>query len=690
MAFLAPLLLLGLAALAIPVLVHLIHRERAQVVQFPSLMFLERVPFRSMRRQKIRNWPLFLLRCAALILLILAFARPFFTSSNAVAGGLGGGREIVLLLDQSYSMGYGDHWARAQAAARQALETLGADDRATLVLFAQSARAGTQATVDHASLRAAIDRAEVGVGVTRFGPPLKLAEGILERSELAEREVILISDFQKNAWVGDEAIEFAEGIVLRPVSVAESDTSNVAVTTVTFDREPFGAGEQVTASARLINRSPQPATGVSVTLTIDGRDVATQAVNLEANGAAVVSLEPFIVADGPRRGTVRVGDDALAQDNEFHFVLSPGQIVSVLIVDAASPSPDASLYLERALDIGSTPAFQTEVISVNELDAATLDGRSVVMLNDTAPPAGPAGQALADFVEAGGGLLVVLGEQVRWTAEAPDLLPGSFGAPAGRTGTRGRALGYLDYSHPVFEIFSAPRSGDLSSARFFQQRPFRVSNPEAVLARFDDGSVALSERRIGRGRVLVWSSTLDSYWNDLVLKPTFLPFVHQLAKHLAGYAEPTEWHTAAQVLDVASLYAAHGHRLEPARDDPVAVSPDGARLPIRVNDAAVLFELADQGFYEIHTPGAEVDLPVAVAVNADRRESDLTPLDPDELAGAVTGRAGGRAPGNLVARARSPAEQEGRQALWRYLLVAVLLLLAADTVLSNRVARAAR
>ena len=690
MAFLAPLLLLGLAALAIPVLVHLIHRERAQVIQFPSLMFLERVPFRSMRRQKIRNWPLFLMRCAALILLILAFARPFFTGSNAIAGALGGGREIVLLLDQSYSMGYGDHWARAQAAARQALDTLGADDRATLVLFAQSARAGTQATVDHASLRAAIDRAEVGVGVTRFGPPLKLAEGILERSELAEREVILISDFQKNAWVGDEAIEFAEGIVLRPVSVAESDTSNVAVTVVAFDREPFGAGEQVTASARLINRSPQPAAGVSVTLTIDGRDVATQAVNLEANGAAVVSLEPFIIANSPRRGTVRVGDDALAQDNEFHFVLSPGQIVSVLIVDAASPSYDASLYLERALDIGSTPAFQTEVISLSELDAATLDGRSLIMLNDTAPPAGSAGQALADFVEAGGGLLVVLGEQVRWTAEAPDLLPGSFGAPAGRTGTRGRALGYIDYSHPVFDIFSAPRSGDLSSARFFQHRPFTVSNPEAVLARFDDGSVALSERRIGRGRVLAWSSTLDSYWNDLVLKPVFLPFVHQLAKYLAGYVEPTEWHTAAQVLDVAGLYAANGRRLAPERDDPVAVSPDGARLPMRINDSAVLFELADQGFYEIHTPGAEVDRPVAVAVNADRRESDLTMLDPDELAGAITGRAGGRAPGNLVARARTPAEQEGRQALWRYLLVAVLLLLAADTVLSNRESRAAR
>ena len=690
MAFLAPLLLLGLAALAIPVLVHLIHRERAEVIQFPSLMFLERVPYRSMRRQKIRNWPLFLLRCAALILLILAFSRPFFTGSNAVAGAFAGGREIVLLLDQSYSMGYGDRWARAQAAARQEVDALGPDDRATLVLFGRRAQAGARSTTERGSLRAAIDRAEVGVGVTRFGPALKLAEGILEQSELANREAILISDFQRNGWVGDEAIAFAEGIVLRPVPVAESETSNLAVTSVAFDREPFSAGEQVTASARLLNRSAQAAGGVTVTLDVDGRDVTSQVVDLDANGTAVVVFEPFIVAEDQRRGTVRVDDEALAQDNVFHFVLSPGQIVSVLIVEPASPRPDGSLYLTRAFDIGSTPAFQTEVVSVTDLDAAALEGRSVVILNDTAPPAGAVGNAVADFVEAGGGLLAVLGEQMRWTSEAPDLLPGSFGAPVRRAGPRGRALGYVDYSHPAFDVFSAPRSGDLSSARFFEHRPFTATNPESVLARFDDGSVALAERRIGRGRVLAWASTLDSYWNDLALKPVFLPFAHQLVKHLAGYVMPTDWHTAAQVLDVSSLYAAAGHRLEPEADDPVAVSPAGERLPIRAGEASVLFELSEPGFYEIHTPGAATDIAVAVAVNTDRSESDLAMLDPDELAGAVTDRAGGAAPGNLVARERSPEEQEGRQALWRYLLAAVLLLLAADTVLSNRMSRVAR
>ena len=690
MAFLAPLLLLGLAALAVPVLIHLTHRERDQVISFPSLMFLERVPYRSTRRQKIRNWPLFLLRCAAFILLILAFARPFFTDTTSLAGTLNGGREIVVLLDRSYSMGYSDRWQQAQVAAREEIDTLGPNDLATLVLFERSAEIGARSSVNHDSVYTAIARAEVGANITRFGPALQLAKSILEQSEFTEREVVLISDFQKNGWSGDEAVSFEEGIRLRPLPIDGTDASNVTITSVAFEREPFSAAEQVTAMARLVNQSDLNVTNLLVTLELDGHEVATQLIDIEASGPATVSFDPFIVGEDQLRGTVRISDDALLQDNMFHFTVSSGQLVSVLIVKPDAPTLDSSLYLENALAVGNTPTFVTETITVRDLNTDVLEGRSVVILNDTAPFDGPTGNALVNFVDAGGGLLAVLGESVRWTPEASDVLPGSFGAPTARLSSRNNVLGYVDYSHPVFDVFNAPRSGDLSSAQFFQQRPFTVTNPESVLARFADGSVALAERRIGQGHVLVWASTLDSYWNDLALKPVYLPFVHQLVKHLGKYVEPTEWHTTAQLLDVASMYAASGYRLELERDDPVAVAPTGARLPITGTDSTVFLELAHQGFYEIHTPGAVVDVPLALAVNADRSESDLTTLDPQELASSVTGRAVTERLGNLVLHERSPEDAEGQQALWRYLLVAALLLLTAETVLSNQLSQRVR
>src|SRR5471032_1784675 len=172
MAFLTPLFLLGLSAIAIPVLIHLIQREKKRVVEFPSLMFVRRIPYQSVRRRRIRHWALLLMRAAAIALIVAAFARPF-VQQGAVAAAVGGGaREIVVLLDRSASMGYGDHWSRAQDAARAVVRSLGADDRMTLVLFDKNAEENMRATSDRMRLEGAIRAAKVGSGATRFGPAL--------------------------------------------------------------------------------------------------------------------------------------------------------------------------------------------------------------------------------------------------------------------------------------------------------------------------------------------------------------------------------------------------------------------------------------------------------------------------------------------------------------------------------------
>src|SRR3954469_12366002 len=138
MNFLAPAFLAGLAAIAVPVIIHLINRERKVVVEFPSLMFLQRIPYRSVRRQKIRHLLLLILRCLAVALLVAAFARPFFQKrQNAIS--TTGAREVVILLDRSSSMGYADRWSKAKDAAKKIVNGLSTGDHATLVLFANDA-----------------------------------------------------------------------------------------------------------------------------------------------------------------------------------------------------------------------------------------------------------------------------------------------------------------------------------------------------------------------------------------------------------------------------------------------------------------------------------------------------------------------------------------------------------------------
>ncbi len=689
MGLLAPLFLLGLAAIAVPVIIHMIQRERKEVLEFPSLMFVRKIPFHSFRRQRIRHWFLLLLRCAALALLMLAFARPFFRAA-ALAAVTDGAREVVILLDRSYSMGYADRWDRAKDAARDAIDGLAADDRATLILFDSGAEAGPRSTTDRASLTGLVNNAELGAGVTRYGPALKLAEGIFDGSDLPRLEAVLITDFQRVGVESASGVRFPSGTVLTPIGVGGGDEAeaNVSVAGVLFNREYFSGRERVVVAARLTNRGAATVTGLDVALEMDGREVETLTADLPPNGSTTVDFAAVTLGDAPMAGAVRTAADALPTDDVFNFVVTPGQVVTVLVVGSGRASADANLFLTRALGIGTAPAFDVRTTTNDGFGAADLEGRQVVILNDAPAPSGQTGAALEAFVEGGGGLLVVAGERSAWPADGPDLLPGVVGSPADRDG-RGGSIGFVDYSHPVFEVFAAPRSGDVTTARFFRYRPVEPGPAADVLARFDDGNPALSERRVGRGTVLLWASSIDSYWNDLAKKPVYLPFVHRLTEYLGAYTPPTPWFSAGQVLNLAEQEVVLGTD-GVAGAEYVVMSPSGSRIPVDVGERAGFIDLDEQGFYEVHDANAAETDPLTLAVNVDLAESDLSAVDPEELSSALTGRAGGdRADAAAPAREVGAADLERRQAIWWYLLVAAFLLLVAETVVSNRLSRTA-
>jgi hypothetical protein len=200
MGFVAPLVLTALGALAVPIVIHLIQREKNRIVEFPSLMFLRRIPYRSVRRRTIRHLALLLLRLTALALIVFAFARPFFRRDSLAAATQNGAREVAILLDTSYSMGYGDRWTRARDAARDAIQKLGPGDRASLILFADGANAAVRTSTNRSELSSALAAASPGAGATRFAPALKLAGSLLAESALPRREILLISDFQRRGW----------------------------------------------------------------------------------------------------------------------------------------------------------------------------------------------------------------------------------------------------------------------------------------------------------------------------------------------------------------------------------------------------------------------------------------------------------------------------------------------------------
>jgi hypothetical protein len=196
----------------------------------------------------------------------------------------------------------------------------------------------------------------------------------------------------------------------------------------------------------------------------------------------------------------------------------------------------------------------------------------------------------------------------------------------------------------------------------------------------------------------VWTSTLDAFWNDLARQPVFLPFVHQLIRYASGRSESVSAFAAGQILDVtdgiAMETAGLGEVAEALTGDEgrVALSPSGESFELPPGGGPHFLYLVEQGVYEIRPPGASDVRSLAVAVNVDLAEADLAAMDVEEVAASVTAR-----PQDLSAPSREGTraaelrleDQERRQSLWRFLLLSAMVLLAVETVISNRISRSA-
>jgi hypothetical protein len=363
----------------------------------------------------------------------------------------------------------------------------------------------------------------------------------------------------------------------------------------------------------------------------------------------------------------------LPADNAFHFVVSPSEPVRVILVDRGGSA--TGLYLAQAFAIGESPKFDYVTRQPENLSDDDLRRSSLVVLNDT-PVSTPLARRLLKFVDQGGGLLVAAGGRATWPRDV-DLLPATIGNPVDRTRGEAARVGGIEYGHPVFETFRAPRSGDFLAVKVYSYRNLSPVTGAQVLARFDAGAPAVVERRVGAGRVLMWASTLDQTWTDLPIRPLFLPFIHRAATHLVAYIPSQPWSTVGQILDT-SRAGAHKGQSVPT----LVLTPSGARLPVG-GDGTEVIELTEQGFYELRGDAKSSDNMAVVASNVDPAEADLTAMDPQDVVAASTGEAQSEA-AQTAAAPQTPESREKSQRLWWYLLCLGAALLASETFVSNR------
>ncbi len=671
MSFLSPLFLLGLAAVAVPIIVHLVRRTRAKKVEFPSLMFVRQIPQRTIRRRRLINWLLLALRCLALLCLVLAFARPFFTSSSA-AESLTRSQAKIILLDNSLSMRYGKRFENALTQARTIVNDAGTNDQLALVIFGNGYEIVSRFTNEKSKINSLLNQVKPGLSSTAYSQALRGAEELMKETTVAGKQIFLITDFQAAGWNQSEtAYRLSNQIKLINKDVGEAVAPNLAVTDLNAQAVVYQPKYTDKLAARITNFSDEARESFSVEFQLNDHPIEKRQLKVPARESAVVEFTDFNLNEGVNRAVIVINDNNFDADDKFYFTLHREAQAQALVIEAAGRAGNDSLYLRNALTTGENLPFAWTVKTPASVNPADLPNYKVIILNDVESVTNAFAENLKSFVEKGGGLIIATARHTDTSSfnEAfKNIAPSVLGEAVQLTGNYS-TLSNIKTDHPVFEVFR--NSGRLAAARVFGYRRSEPKEKTSVLARFEDGSPALAENSLGQGKVLLFTSSLDSSWNDLPLTPLYLPLVRQMTKHL-GEKDRQAWQTIGNTFTVSP-----GQNGEAPSID----TPSNNRLTERAatNSGQLIVKAQENGFYRVRS-GSESDY---VAVNIDNKESDLAKLSIDDFVTAMTGAEAQAATAGAQVKLTNE-ERESKQRTWWMLLIAALLLFLAEAIISRR------
>ncbi|HTJ43142.1 MAG TPA: BatA domain-containing protein [Kofleriaceae bacterium] len=697
MSFLAPLMLAGLLGVAIPIAIHLIGKRRARVVKFAALDFLLASKRRTARRLQLRERLLLLVRALACLALALALAKPFTTCNRPGPSVVRGPQAAVLVVDDSFASGYKREGrtllAREVEEAERVLRQLGPEAEVAVVRASEGADESTELTRDHLRLRDRLNDLDPTAHPSDLGRALGRAAQLLAGSSHARKTVFVFSPMQATAMHDADPPWGADGPILDVVDVrGGAPLPNLAITRVRAEPDAGLSSRGIAVTAEIANFGLEPAKSLGVQLRLNDTIVARGTIDVPPGGRAE---KRFLAALRPDQraadASVEIDHDNLPADDRRDLRAELRDQIRVLLVDGdprTTRYEDELFYVEAALRPGdrADAGIDMTTTTVDALASIDLGGFDVVVLANVPALAKERADALAAWVDAGGGLLVAPGDNYDAAAYGKTMraiLPGDprdpvdvmYGAPPEERQTRTLHLEKWEADHPIFAPFpaDAPELRDAGFTKIILLGPTPDGGDRKVLARFSNGATALVEASRGRGRLLLYCSTLDRDWNDLPIHPGFLPLVEESVKHLARKHERMD---TGEILVGRSvvLPTLDLEKLEVRAPDGKSAVFEGERLEGR---ASVRFGGTDApGIYRVigtDKTGATRDRDeLAFAIDLDPRGSDLTILPATKL--PPSGHGGGS----------EPAESEHRVELWHAVAAVLLLLLVIESILLQR------
>lgn len=675
---------IGLGAAAIPLIIHLSRSRRTKKLRFSTTRFFTDQFLRSYRMSRLKELTLLAFRMVLFFLFAMALAQPFYQPPGPAAPGGKGPRAVVLVLDNSASMGYVEDGVtllkRAQDAAQTVLAGLGSGDTATVLLAGRRA-AGPEVLVPQPTdqlddVKAAVARVQPVALGTDLTAAIAQAETLVRVSQAPNKEVYVFSDLQDSGWEmrddkgsPSDAADLAYFFVrVRPRKAAV----NRGVTAIQYGASRPLVG--VPFSFRpLLSITGEDRAAVNVRLYVDRVKVGEQRVErLQTGRWAVPRFYHTFTKGGWHGGRIEVDDKTMPLDNQRFFAVEVLDSVKLLAVDEpwsrrwkadadAGKRPEErakpirrqeTFFLYHALTAspeGHASPFHVNPVAASGLVGANLADYPLVVLANVESLPAAAVEKLEDFVAAGGSALFFLGDKVdarfyNDTLAARNrrhggLLPGHLvkieGDPAGKKDIA--FLSSVRYDHPALSTFQDPRFSALLGPSVTFKALWQVDAPEAsVLMRASNGAPLLCEKAYGKGRVMLFTSTCNRDWTNFPIRPAFLPWTHRLTAYLAQKPLGHQaFHTTGAVVRLPQPAGASNPTL--LVEKPNEKFATASRAPGEP-PAYVFGDTLLPGIYKLRKVNEAGDAP-RFAVNLENYESNLTYLDDvlAEQAGLATG-----------------------------------------------------
>lgn len=711
MTFLNPLLLVGLAAAAIPIILHLINLRKLRTIEFSTIAFLKELQRTKIRRLKIRQILLLILRTLLIVLLVLAFSRPTLKGHAAEGFGSQAKTTAVILIDDSRSMEgsdeHGELIKQAREAAGYVVDLMKEGDEA---VFLRLSSFGPGSSAEQfppqrslAALRSAIAQVRTTSVHRKLNDAVRFSAKLLALSKNFNKEVYIISDFQRGGFEASppNAEElFPTEVQFFLLRVGEHQPHNLGVGETTIASALLEKDRPFLLRTQIGNYSSKDVRNHVVSVFLNGTRVAEQGVELRSGQVLQAEFSVVPKRAGIVEGFVELENDDLEFDNRRYFSAFIPEMLRVLLVG----KPADIRYLRLAFNTRLAAPSTIRVLETEPegMTATHFGSSDVVILSNIRSLPAQQVEGVRAFLHAGGGLLIFPGSETAASAfnasfaplKLPTLVAVESLGSKGITSEAGSFLtfGRVELEHPLFEgMFekersvsrlsssSSPRSVESPEIRTFAR--FSPSTSSLTIISLSNGAPFLLEHRLGEGRVLVMGVSADAQWSNFPLKGLFVPILHQAVLFLTRQQAAQKFLLAGEEILLTSLPAGPGQiTIENPQKIDLVVHPyrSGMSKSVRFG------ETGEIGIYRVKSGPF---IARTFTVNIDPNESNTVPA---ELANVERMFNAVGVEDAAVHQIIQPAEVQrtvletryGTE-LWKYLLAAALLIALTEMALAR-------